>query len=212
MTYLLSGLISLSVSLIVALISIIFLPWSRKRWITWWLEMKPSDVQGNHFNLRVVNHSGYSITNAALYITIDHEFAELMKSPVPHIRIFHTPDAVAKITECSLCWSARTPKEETPPKVDIYSNEAQPFSPFALHPDTNLIEVPSEAGWLEDKVDSNSGQKYRQSRAFLPIRKYTGKLKVVSNDTFGKSYRFEFDPMNRDTPFKLTFLKPGRAN
>jgi hypothetical protein len=200
--------VSALVSVLTTLFLFLFQPWLKKAWMTRNFHIRLSKGlarHGMHVNLRAENQSQFTIGQAGLYITINHQLSDLM-NPTDGVEVFHPPGQdAALIDDCGLCWSSRSPKGPTPANIDIYSKESQSFSPFCIYEYQKLVEVPSEAGWLDDKpVRNRVGKFVRHSRAFLKWNKYTGIIKIVSNETFGKSYRFEFDPENREEPMKLT--------
>lgn len=200
-------LVSAITSACVTLFLFLFQPWLKKAWTTRRLKMIPAGMHGRHINLRVINESAHTVTQAALYITIIHTTEDLFDPPADNIELFHNRHAPYPINECPLCWSSRNPAAVTPPKVDIYSKESQSFSPFYIHP--NSIEVPSEAGWLHDKKkgDTPSGSPVRISRANLALKKYVGVFKIVSAETIGKEYHFELDPANQQEPIRIWPVK-----
>lgn len=152
-----------------------------------------NDNGGGRPSCRVCNDGQWTIHNATPYITLQIKKGDIIKPPDGNLA-FMMPDTEL-IEDQQLCWSVRP----NPLKVDIYAGEKQHISLCGIT--ENHIMLPSEEGWVSSITNSSER---KHVRAYLERKKYDGQIKIVSDDTNAKSFKFTIDPDNKTCPLSLT--------
>jgi hypothetical protein len=120
-----------------------------------------------------------------VYIKLNYKTEDIVVPPDKQ-KAFITPEKPILLEDFDqLCWNVSAPNNINPMKVDIYAGEEQPMSPCQIINDN--IAIASEQGWGADK----------KRRLFLKRQKYTGELKIVSDDTTGLLFHITIDPDNK---------------
>jgi hypothetical protein len=91
--------------------------------------------------------------------------------------IFIEPAKPMPPLEDRTCWSLTT----NPVSLDVCAGESQAFELCAMAPNGDWVAIPSECGYEVPRM------------VLRGDRVYTGYIKVVSSDTWAKSFKFRID-------------------
>lgn len=182
------------VSLVVHLLLNIVLPRMRRWNLTQRLSVSFDPPHGDSVRFRVANGGFWTVRDAMLYLALDIKSEDVLPPPSgsdAHIK----PNNFVPLSGDQLCWSVRIPTIN-PMKVDILAKERQPFTICRIGEEH--ITIPSEEGWPPDH--------YAQS--FVRKRRYTGTLKIVSQDTDARYFHVSIDPDSRSIPGSVQLFRP----
>jgi hypothetical protein len=181
---------------VVSLLINFFSPWFRRWNLTRRIAIDIDPPHGPITRIRVTNRGYWTVKDAIVYMALDFSSDDVLPPPSGR-EAFITPEYFVPMEGEQLCWSVRSPTPN-PIKADIFAKERQPISPCAIEADR--IVIPSE----------EHGHEKGKSRVFLRLRKYAGRLKVVSADTDARYFSIIIDPDDRLQPLRVSSLKQPR--
>lgn len=159
----------------------------------WKLDFKPDKRIGPYGRGKVINDYIYPICGAYVYITIRHDYEDVIEPP-SNFKAYIRSERLNYLTEDRLCWALASPVDN-PTAIDILPGEQQPLLIMKIDHDGRWIEIASEKGFSTRREGDIS-------RVFLKPKKYTGYIKIVSMDTKAKIFNIQIDP-NEEYPIKV---------
>jgi len=167
------------------------------------LRFVPQPRAGSRVTARVINDSAFPVHGAVAYLTVQHEFEDVLVPPL-HFAAYISPVHMKRVEEDRLCWSSTSPVRN-PVAIDIYAGEHQCLDILDLGAARDWIEIPSEAGYSSSQTKNQAEQHGAiSSRVFLrAARRYRAYVRIVSGDTRSRIFEVEVDVTDQDRPVKL---------
>jgi len=137
----------------------------------------------------VENSGTRPVRKCWIYVTVECTDEDKLDPPNGKLA-FVTRKSPYLIKDARTCWSYAG-ASNNPAVMDIYSKERQTFE---------LLEIAANGDWI--KIFSEAYD--NPCRVYLNARKtYRGEIRIVSEDTIGKSFVIEIDPSDRGRPVKI---------
>jgi len=155
------------------------------------------------YQLRVFNNSKWTIHSCGAYLTVDNTSDDVIDnknelkyypdSTLDNISFYIDKQKARPINIEKLCWSQLDSNDKNNHKADINAGEIQDLLVFKFTENNNL-EIAAETGF-----SSFNGR----ARCILKSKNYSFTIRIVSDDTIGKDFLFEYDSFKRTLMPKL---------
>lgn len=168
--------------------------WKKRLGLKCNLELETEQKSENACRATVRIYNGYvlPLSHVCAYITVEHSPSDIFSPPEGYQA--YIVSGGHKFEEDRLCWSMAG----NPAYIDIYAGEKQRLDVVEIDPKGEWIQFPSENGW---------GTGGGISRAFLKLRKYTAKIKIISKETMAKEFDLQIDPFNKTMPLSRLYRR-----